>query len=163
MGCLTFLFGPRLADAELVVIDPNSAQTGGRVAFKFVVRSYKLSKQNVYTEHSVPGLPGAPVQFVRGQPRVLSVAMAFDARSDNRDVRELTNEIARLMKPDRATHAPPILRFDWKGLSMRCVLESAAEEIMSLFPDGRPSRARMRASFKEVRTLAELQEEVNLQ
>jgi len=159
MGCLSFLFPPRLSSAELVVVQPNSAQTGRRIAFRFVLRSYRLSRQNIYTEQSIPGLPGAPLQFLRGQPRLLSMVMYFDARNENRDVRELTDDIARLMKVDQATHAPPVLRLEWKGFSLRCVLESATEEIISLFPDERPARARMNATFKEARTLVELQEE----
>jgi len=139
MGCLSFLFPPRLGNAELVVIQPNSTQTGRRIAVKFILRSYRLSKQNNYAEQSIPGLPGAPLQFLRGQPKLLSIAMYFDARNENRDVRELTSDVTSLMKVDRATHAPPVLRFEWKGLSLQCVLESAAEEIISLFPDGRPS------------------------
>jgi hypothetical protein len=161
MGCLSFLFPPRLGSAELVVIQPNSAQTGRRIAFKFILRSYQLSKQNIYAEQAIPGLPGAPLQFLRGQPKLLSMAMYFDAHNENRDVRELTNEVARLMKVDQATHAPPVLRFEWKGLSLKCVLESATEEIISLFPDGRPARARMQTTFKEARTLTELQEELD--
>ncbi len=161
MGCLSFLFPPRRGSAELVVIQPNSAQAGRRIAFKFILRSFKLSKQNIYAEQAIPGLPGAPLQFLRGQPKLLTMAMYFDTRNENRDVRELTNEVARLMKVDRATHAPPALRFEWKGLSLQCVLESATEEIISLFPDGRPARARMQTTFKEMRTLTELQEELD--
>ncbi len=160
MGCLSFLFPPRLGSAELVVIQPNSAQTGRRIAIRFFLGSYKLSKQNIYAEQSVPGLPGAPLQFLRGQPKLLSMAMYLDARNEDRDVRELTNDVTSLMKVDRATHVPPVLRFEWKGLSLPCVLESATEEILSLFPDGRPARAKMHTTFKEMRTLAELQEEL---
>jgi hypothetical protein len=161
MGCLSFIFAPRLGSAELVVIQPNSAQTGRRIAIKFLLGSYKLSKQNIYSEQSIPGLPGAPLQFLRGQPKLLSMVMYFDARNENRDVRELTNNVADLIKVDRARHAPPVLRFEWKGLSLQCVLESAKEEIISLFPDGRPSRAKMHTTFKEMRTLADLQEELD--
>jgi hypothetical protein len=163
MGCLDFLFPPRLASAELVVLQPGGEQSGRRIAFKFVLRSYKLSKQNNYVSPPIAGLPGSPIQFVSGQPRLLSLAMDFDARSESRDVRELTNDIAALMKIDRDTHVPPLLRFEWKGVSLRCVLEGAREEITSLFWDGRPSRARMHATFKEFRTLAELQAEANLE
>ena len=46
MGCLSFLFPPRLGSAELVVTQSNSAQTGRRIAIKFILRSYKLYKQN---------------------------------------------------------------------------------------------------------------------
>jgi len=160
MGCLSFLFPPTLGSAELVVIQPNSAQTGRRIAIKFILRNYKLSRQNIYAEQSIPGLPGAPLQFLRGQPKHLSVVMYFDSRSKNRDVRELTDGVAHLMKVDPAPHAPPVLRFEWKGRSLQCVLESVTEEIISLFPDGRPARAKMHATFKEMRTLAELQEEL---
>jgi hypothetical protein len=159
MGCLSFLFPPRLGGAELVVIQPNSAQNGLRISIKFILRSYKLSKQNIYAEPSIPGLSGAPLQFIRGQPKVLSMVMYFDARNENRDVRELTNNVAGLLNVDRATHTPPVLRFEWKGVSLKCVLESATEEIISLFPDGKPSRAKLQVTFREARTLEELQEE----
>jgi hypothetical protein len=89
------------------------------------------------------------------------MAMYFDAHNENRDVRELTNDVARLMQVDRARHAPPVLRFEWTGLSLQCVLESATEENISLFPDGRPARARIHTTFKDLRTLTELQEELD--
>jgi len=54
-----------------------------------------------------------------------------------------------------------VLLFQWKGVSLKCVLESMAEEIISLFPDGRPSRARMHVTFKEMRTQADLLQEEN--
>lgn len=161
MACLSFLFPPRLGDAELVVIQPNSVQSGLRISIKFTLRSYKLSKQNIYNEPVIPGLSGAPLQFMRGQPKLLSMVMYFDARNENRDVRELTNSVTGLMNVDRATHAPPVLRFEWKGFSLRCVLENATEEIISLFPDRRPSRAKVQVTFKEMRTLQDLQEEQN--
>src|SRR5262245_41486310 len=125
MGWLRFLSPLTLGSAELVVIQPNSAQTGRSIAIRFSLRSYKLSMRNVYAEQSIPGLPGAPLQFLKTQPKLLSLEMYFDARDANRDVRELTNEITGLMKVDPALHAPPVLRFEWKGLSLQCVLESA--------------------------------------
>lgn len=158
MGCLRFLCPPRLGDAELIVDQPGSAQAGRRIAFRFLLRSYRLTRQNVYVEAPIPGLPGAPLQFVSGKPQVVSLAMVFDARADDRDVRELTAEVVRLMAIDPATHAPPRLRFDWKGRSLPCVLESASEEILSCFADGRPSRAKLHATFREARTVTELQQ-----
>jgi hypothetical protein len=160
---MSLLCPPRLGSAELVVVQPNSAQTGRRIAIKFFLKTYKLARQNIYAELSVPGLPGAPLQFLRGQPKVLSMVMYFDARSENRNVRELTDDIARLMNVDSATHAPPALRFEWSPFTFPCVLESATEEMISLYPDGRPARAKMLVIFKEMRTLADLQEELNRQ
>ena len=155
-----FLVSAQAWQRRAGVTESNSAQTGRRIAIKFILRSYKLYKQNIYAEQSIPGLPGAPLQFLRGLPKLLSMVMYFDARSENRDVRELTDDVAHSMKIDPASHAPPVLRFEWKGRSLHCVLESATEEIISPFPDGRPARAKMHATFKEMRTLAELQEEL---
>jgi len=160
MGWLRNLSLHTLGSAELVVIQPNSAQTGRRIAIKFTLGSYKLSMRNVFAEQSIPGLLGTPLQFLRSQPKLLALELYFDARNANRDVRELTNDVAALMKVDPDLHAPPVLRFEWKGVSLQCVLESATEEIISLFPDGRPARAKMHTTFKEMRTLAELQEEL---
>jgi len=158
MGCLGFLFPIKLGEAELLVIQPNS---GRRLSVKFILKTYKLAKQNVFVEIAIPGLSGAPIQFIRGQPKLLSMAMYFDARNENRDVRELMKSVADLMNVDDQIHAPPVLLFQWKGISLKCVLESMAEEIISLFPDGRPSRAKMHVTFKEMRTQADLLQEGN--
>lgn len=161
MGCLSFLFPPKLGDAELVVIQPNSSNSGLRIPIKFILRSHKLAKQNIYAEIATPGLSGAPLQFIRGQPKLLSMVLHFDSRNAGTDVRQLTQRISDLMKVDGQAHAPPTLRFEWHGFSLKCVLESATEEIVSLFPDGRSSRAKMHVTFKEMRTLADLLEEEN--
>ena len=158
MGCLGLLFPITLGEAELLVIQPND---GRRLSVKFILRTYKLAKQNVFAEIAIPSLPGAPLQFIRGQPKLLSMVMYFDARNQNRDVRELTKSVADLMNVDNQIHAPPVLLFQWKGVSLKCVLESMAEEIISLFPDGRPSRAKMHVTFKEMKTQADLLQEEN--
>ena len=85
----------------------------------------------------------------------------FDTRGENRDAREPMGTVTGLMNADATTHAPPLLRLEWGSLSLKCVLESATEEIISLFPDGKPSRARLQVTFRESKSLAELQEEQN--
>ncbi len=161
MGCLSFLCPPRLASAELIVL--RSANAGERIAIKFILRSYKLFEENIYAEPQVPGLSGTPLQSLRGQPKLLSITMYFDTRNSDRDVRLLTGDVTGLMNVDPDLRAPPVLRFEWKGLSFPCVLESATEEIISLFPDGRPARAKLHATFKEMRTAAELQQDGRLE
>ena len=161
MGCLSFLFPPKLGDAELVVIQSNSANSGLRIPIKLILRSYKLTKQNIYAEIAIPGLSGAPLQFIRGQPKLLSMVLYFDSRDAGTDVRQLTQRVSDLMQVDGQAHTPPVLRFEWQGFSLKCVLESADEKIVSLFPDGKPSRARMQVALKEMRTQADLLEEEN--
>jgi hypothetical protein len=68
--------------------------------------------------------------------------------------------VTDFMNVDRHTHAPPVLSFEWTGFSLQCVLErSTVESFSSLFPDGRPSRGRMRVTFRESVTLQELLQE----
>jgi hypothetical protein len=157
MGCLKFLFPIELGEAELLVIKPDN---GKSVKVKFILNTYKLTKKNIFAEAAIPGLSGAPLQFVKGQSELLSMVVYFDARKEGRDVRELTKSVSDLMSIDDQLHAPPVLLFRWKEFPFRCVLESMAEEIVSLFPDGRPSRARMCVTFKEMSELRDsIQEE----
>lgn len=159
MSWLDFLFPVALGEADIRVVSPP----GQTLSVSFVVKTLAITKKNEYTEVSVPGLNGQPLQFVRGGTRTVSVVLAFDGRRTNTDVRQAMKRVADLMRVDQGTHAPPVLSFEWRGESLQCVLESAVEEFRSLFPDGRPSRGRMLAVFRESRTLQQLQQEAALQ
>jgi hypothetical protein len=126
----------------------------------FILKTFTLAKENDFVEVSVPGLNGEPLQFVRGHSRTLSTVLYFDGRATNTDVRQAMRQVTDLMNVDRHTHAPPVLSFEWTGLSLRCVLErSTVKSFGSLFPDGRPSRGHMHATFRESLTLEELLQE----
>jgi hypothetical protein len=152
MGCLNFLLPIQLGVAELLVIKPDNRKS---IKVKFILSTYKLTKTNVFTEIAIPGLSSGPLQFVRGQSGLLSMVVYFDARKEMMDVRELMKSVSDLMNIDDQIHAPPVLLFQWKGFSFRCVLESMVEEFISLFPDGRRSRAKMYVTFKEMREVHE--------
>jgi hypothetical protein len=158
---LDFLFPVAPGEAEIRVLSGTLA--GERVGVSFIVKTLRLAKKNEFTEESVPGLNGQPLHFVHGGTRTLSVVLSFDGRATNTDVRQSMRQVAKLMLVDRDTHAPPVLSFEWRGQSLQCVLESAVEEFRSLFPDGRPSRGRLHVVFRESRTVAQLQQEVELQ
>jgi hypothetical protein len=158
MGCLNFLLPIELGEAELLIISPNNQES---VKVKFILRTYKLTKKNIFAEIGIPGLPSALLQFVRGQSELLSMVIYFDARKERRDVRELMKSVSDLMNIDDQIHAPPVLLFQWKGFPFKCVLESMVEEVISLFPDGRPSRAKMYVTFKEYVSLKEMSEPPN--
>jgi hypothetical protein len=161
VGWLDFLFPVRLGEAEIRVL--AGALAGETVRVNFLLKTLTLAKKNEFTEVSVPGLNGQPLQFVHGGTRTLAVVLSFDGRATNTDVRQPMRQVARLMSVDRDTHEPPVLSFEWRGQSFQCVLENLVEEFRSLFPDGRPSRGRMHVVFKESRTLAQLQQEAALQ
>ena len=161
MSWLDFLFPVALGEAEIRVLSGTDA--GRTMSVSFIVKTFRLAKKNEFTEVSVPGLNGQPLLFVHGGTRALSVVLSFDGRATNTDVRQLTGQVAKLMLVDRNTHAPPVLSFEWRGQSFQCVLESATEKFRSLFSDGRPSRGRLHVVFRESRTAAQLQQEVDLQ
>jgi hypothetical protein len=133
------------------------------IAVTFVLRTFELAKENEFARVGVAGLSGEPLQFVRGHSRTLSTVLDFDGRAANTDVRQPMALVTDLMKVDRETHAPPVLSFEWGSLAFKCVLESAVDEFRSSFPDGRPSRGRMRTTFRESLTLEELEREAELQ
>jgi hypothetical protein len=158
---LDFLFPVAVGEAQIRVLSGTLA--GQTVGVRFIVKTLTLAKTNEFSQASVPGLNGQPLQFVHGGNRTLSVVLSFDGRATNADVAESMSQVAKLMRVDRDTHAPPVLSFEWQSQSLQCVLESAVEEFRSVFPDGRPSRGRMHVVFKESRTLAQLQQEAATQ
>lgn len=159
MSCLDFLFPPRLGAAEITVLD--GSDTGRVVPVTFAVKTLKLEKRNDFDEVPVPGLDGQPLVFVRSRPRTMSMVLHFDGRDTNTDVVEPMSQVSRLMKVDRQTHAPPVVRFNWDRLELTCVLESLKQDFTSLFPDGRPSRGRMHVRFRERKSLQDLQDDLN--
>jgi hypothetical protein len=156
---LDFLFPVALSEAEIRVL----SLPGQTLGVSFIVKTLAITKKNEYSPVNIPGLSGQPLQFIRGGSRTLSVVLSFDGRATNTDVRQPMTRVAELMRVDPATHAPPVLSFEWRGESLQCVLESAVEEFRSLFPDGRPSRGRMLAVFRESKTIQQLLQEAGQQ
>jgi hypothetical protein len=152
-----FLFPSKLGDAEIRIVTPNN---GRIVRVKFILRTYKLTKKNDFSEIKIPGLNASPLQFISGESRILSLVFHFDGRTSSTDVRELMKSVSDLMNIDSQSHVPPVLLFQWKEFTIRCVLESMAEEFSSLFLDGRPSVGKMHATFKEFEDVEQLIEEV---
>lgn len=159
MSFLDLLFPVALGEAEIRVVSPP----GQTLSVSFIVKTLAITKKNEFASVNIPGLSGQPLQFIRGGSRTLSVVLFFDGRATNTDVRQPMTRIAELMRVDSNTHAPPVLSFVWRGESLQCVLESTVEEFRSLFPDGRPSRGRMLAVFRESKTMQQLLQEAALQ
>lgn len=138
-----------IADAEIHVIRPPD---GSVIQVKFYLETLKFEKKNKFTETSIPG--SKPIlQFINNELSVLSMTLFFDSSEAGIDVRELTENVLSLMDVDQTIQAPPVLSFQWKELEFKCVLDSAVQEFLTLFPDGRPSRAIIDVSFREFFTL----------
>ena len=140
-----------IADAEILVLEPPD---GRIIEIKFYLETLKFEKKNKYAEISSPGTKPV-LQFFNNELSVLSMTLFFDTSEAGTDVRELTEDVLSLMDIDQTIHAPPILSFRWKGVKFKCVLESAVQEFLVLFPDGRPSRAIIDVSFREFYTISD--------
>jgi Contractile injection system tube protein/LysM domain len=113
----------------------------------------KVEQGNNFAEIAIPGLDSAPVQYVRGKARTLSMELFFDTTSDGSDVRIYTVRIVKMLDKRPDTQAPPILIFTMGTIAYRCVLVDAAQRFTMFLNDGTPVR-----SFLSVR----LQEYVSL-
>ena len=110
---------------------------------------YTLNHDNTFASQNVPGLSGPVLQFVHGNLRTLEMELFFDTTDERRDVRVETGKITRLLEIDSELHAPPILRFAWGTLELRCVLARASQQFVKFLDDGRPVRARLSVTFNE--------------
>jgi hypothetical protein len=136
-----------IVDAEIHVVNPPD---GRIVEVKFYLETYKFQKNNNYSQITFAGSTKSFLQFRNNELSVLSMTLYFDSSEAGIDVRELTENVLSLMDVDQTLHAPPVLKFKWKAVEFVCVLESAVQAFLASFPDGRPSRAKMDVSFREM-------------
>jgi len=133
------------ASIEYTVKGRNEA-----VEVLFNPTEYRLAGSNMFSEVAVPGLQSPPLQFVRGNPRTLSMQLFFDTYESGEDVRGYTDKVTRLLEIEKELHAPPVCTFVWGGFAFKGVMERADVRFTLFFPDGIPARATMDVSFKEV-------------
>ncbi len=110
---------------------------------------YTLSHDNTFASQNIPGLSGPVQQFVHGNMRTLEMELFFDTSDERRDVRDEVRNVTRLLQIDSELHAPPVLRFAWGTLELRCVLARASQQFVKFLDDGRPVRAKLSVTFNE--------------
>jgi nucleoid-associated protein YgaU len=136
-----------LEKATITNLDTNAV-----IRVRFNPEEYSLDSGNSFAEIGVPGLQAAPMQYVRGNNRTLTMELFFDSyelEPELRDVRLQTNQIVALLDKDSVTQAPPILLFSWGSLNFNCVLESVKQKFTMFVEDGSPVRATLGVTFKE--------------
>ena len=132
--------------AKAVLVDQ---QTGRRITVMYNPEEYQLEQGNEIAEIGVPGLPAPPVQFVRGRARTLSMDLFFDTYERGTDVREHTQRVVDLLRPNPRTFAPPVLLFVMGRFTFECVLLEANQQFTMFLADGTPVRCRMSVRFQE--------------
>ena len=100
---------PSLAKAKIQI-----EATGEQFEVMFNPEEYTLNKDNNFASQNVPGLSGPLLQFVHGNLRTLEMELFFDTLEKQRDVREQTVKVTRLLDINRDLHAPPIVRISWE-------------------------------------------------
>lgn len=147
-----------LAKARITV-----EHNGRQFDVTFNPEEYSLNKDNNFASQAIPGLSSPILQFVHGNLRTLDMELFFDTTDARTDVRAETQKITDLLKIDPDLHAPPVLRFAWGPLQLRCVLTRAGQKFVRFLEDGRPTRARISVSFSEFTDPDREAKEVNRQ
>ncbi|GIV76638.1 MAG: hypothetical protein KatS3mg050_1032 [Litorilinea sp.] len=82
-------------------------------------------------------------QYVSESTAKLTMELVFDTTLDGQDVRNRTQELARLMDPARGADkkAPPVVEFQWGSYKFRGMVESFKETIDFFAPNGIPLRS----------------------
>jgi nucleoid-associated protein YgaU len=143
-----------------------------------------LSKGSQIAEIPIPGLDQPILQFVRGQTETLSLDLFFDSTEDGMGpdatpVTQKTDKFYELIKIDRETHAPPVLRFMWgqdgfaganfdgnwssqaRTNGFQCVVESIKQRFTLFSSEGIPLRAVLSVALREYYSLEDQIQRIN--
>ena len=116
----------------------------------FNPNQYSISKSNSIAESAIPGLEAPILHYVHGNTRTLDMDLFFDTYEEKgKSVKDLTDKVYELLNIVSATHAPPICKIEWGGLTFNGVLDHVSGKFTLFLPDGKPVRATLSVSFKE--------------
>src|ERR1044072_1282678 len=139
--------------AKLIIESPVVADNV--IDFRFNPTEYQLQKSNNFSEIAIPGLESPPIQFVRGNSEKLTVELLADTSDTLDDVRvKYVNKVRDLMRINKESHAPPIVRFVWGKTvenEFKGVIDSLNVTYTLLTPEGTPLRAKLSLTLKEYR------------
>jgi Contractile injection system tube protein/LysM domain len=152
----------------------TNLDTGQQAEALFNPNEYSLNKDNNFAQIAVPGLSSPLLQFVHGNLRTLDMELFFDSYEQHKhgsrvlnqaqdDVRKLTQPVVDLMAITPETHAPPIVLFNWGGLTFKGVLAKVSQRFTMFLDNGIPIRARLTVTFNEFKTASEEAKEVKRQ
>jgi Contractile injection system tube protein/LysM domain len=152
----------------------TNLDTGQQVEALFNPNEYSLSKDNNFAQIAVPGLGSPILQFVHGNMRTLDMELFFDSLEQHKhgsrvinqpqdDVRKLTKPVVDLLDINPETHAPPVVLFNWGGLTFKGVLAKVSQRFTMFLDNGVPIRARLTVTFNEFKTASEEAKEVKRQ
>jgi hypothetical protein len=143
------------AKAKIHILE--GSRRGSEIEVLFNPAEYSLEVSNNFQESKAAGLDSSLLQFVNGVAGTLTMELYFDTYTDGggSDVTVETEQIARLMRVDGQTHAPPKVEFRWGSVAFRAVVERLSQRFVMFRADGVPVRARLSVTFRGHTALAE--------
>jgi Contractile injection system tube protein len=173
-----------LLKAQIQRLKPDGTIDGAPFPVQFNPSEYSLSKGTQIAEIPIPGLDQPILQFVRGQTETLSLDLFFDSTEDgmgpgSTPVTIKTDQFYELIKIDRDTHAPPLLRFMWgqdgfaganfdgnwssqaRTNGFQCVVESIKQRFTLFSSEGTPLRAVLSVALREYYSLEDQIQRIN--
>ncbi len=106
-----------------------------------------------YQDRQGQGDTGSPQVFGKTKPQEYTFEFVFDgtgAAADKVDVQQVIEKFLRVAAEHNGDiHRPLYLLLKWGTLVSRCVLRSAETTYTLFTPDGRPLRAKVKATFAE--------------
>ena len=163
----------KLQKATIEILESAAVDESRGLPRSFTVQfnptEYSLTKAAKIKETNVKGLDSPILQFVHGLNEKLTLDLFFDTTREGgtgsgaRDVRELVRPVYQLVKMQPKTHRPPKIRFHWGSLSFQAITDTVTRKFTLFNPDGLPLRATVSVVFREHKSAAEQQRELNLQ
>jgi len=167
-----------LLKAQIQRYNADGTPDGAPFKVQFNPTEYTLTKGAQIAEIPIPGLDQPILQFVRGQTETMSLDLFFDTTEDGMGpgatpVTKRTDQFYQLIKINKDTHAPPILRFTWgqegfaganftgvwstqaRSDGFQCVVESVKQRFTLFSSEGIPLRAVLTVSLREYYSLKE--------
>lgn len=133
------------ARVQIQKLDQNGNPTGEPIQADFNPTSMQYSITNTAAQGSGRGRSRA-VDESTGK---LTMDLVFDTTDSGDDVRNKTEKIALLMRPD-ASRATPILLVTWGNFSFQGALDQYRETLEFFSPEGMPLRATLSLGFTTV-------------
>jgi hypothetical protein len=128
---------------------------GVAASFKvmFNPNGYTKKYELQYHDAQGAGSTSSPQVFGKIKPQDYTFEFLFDGTGTTTDKIDVHEQIELFLqvtgKHDGEIHRPKYLKLSWGALILKCVLKSA-EITYSLFhPDGKPLRAKVKATFSE--------------
>lgn len=126
---------------------------GNNIHAQFNPKEYSISKLSTWVEYNNQGGDVPFVHFTSGKRRELKMELFFDTSREQKNVSTYVKELESLMMIiSQAIKRPPLLFVSWgkESLYFKCVLEQMDQRYTMFSESGKPLRAVVNVTFKEI-------------